>query len=111
MSAARFIPRAAVVAALLMGTTPASAQQPKAFANGDAKAGEALVQRDCIACHAQRFGDATKMYTRADRKVRSPEQLLAQVRVCNVELKAGYFPDEEESVAAYLNRQFYRFAQ
>ena len=110
MSTLRFIPQAAVVAALLTGTLPASAQQPKAFANGDAKAGEALVRRDCMTCHAQRFGNATTMYTRADRKVRSPEQLLAQVRVCNVELKAGYFPEEEDSVAAYLNLDYYRFA-
>ena len=106
----RLVPRSAIAAALLTATLPATAQQPKAFAGGDAKAGEALVRRDCVACHAQRFDDATKMYTRADRKVRSPEQLLAQVRVCNVELKAGYFPDEEESVAAYLNLQYYRFA-
>jgi hypothetical protein len=110
MSAVRFIPQAAVAAALLMGTLPASAQQPKAFASGDAKAGEALVRRDCVTCHEQRFGNASNMYTRVDRRVRSPEQLLAQVRVCNVELKAGYFPEEEDSVAAYLNQQFYRFA-
>jgi hypothetical protein len=106
----RFVPGVAAVAALVAAMQPAGAQQPKAFAGGDPKAGGVLVQRDCVACHAQRFSDATTMYTRADRKVRSPEQLLAQVRVCNVELKAGYFPDEEEGVAAYLNQHYYRFA-
>jgi mono/diheme cytochrome c family protein len=110
VSAIRFGTHVATGAALLLAMLPAGAQQPKAFANGDATAGEALVRRDCVTCHAQRFGDAATMYTRADRKVRTPEQLLAQVRVCNVELKAGYFPDEEESVAAYLNLNYYRFA-
>ena len=56
----RFIPQAAVGAVLLLAMPPASAQQPKAFASGDAK--------------------------------------------------AGCFPDEEESVAAYLDLNDYRFA-
>ena len=60
MSTLRFIPRAAAVAALLAGTLPPSAQRPKAFANGDAK--------------------------------------------------APYFPEEEDSAAAYLNLDCYRFA-
>ena len=41
--------------------------------------------------------------------MRTPAQLLAQVQLCNVELKAGYFPDEEEHVAAYLNARYYGF--
>ena len=65
---------------------------------------------NCIGCHARRFnGEPDRMYTRAERKVRSPEQLLAQVRVCNAELAKNYFPEEEEHVAAYLNLHFYRF--
>jgi hypothetical protein len=49
------------------------------------------------------------MYLRADRKVRTPEQLMAQVRTCNVQLGTNYFPEEEEHVAAYLNLQYYKF--
>lgn len=88
---------------------PALAQQPKPLAHGDVNAGRALAERDCVACHARQFGDATTIYTRADRKVHSPEQLLAQVQYCNVQLKSGYFPEEEEHVAAYLNQQYYKF--
>lgn len=88
---------------------PALAQQPAPFAHGDAPAGKTLVDRDCVACHAQRYSPATAMYTRADRRVTTPSQLLAQVQRCNVELNAGYFPDEEESVAAYLNDAYYKF--
>ncbi len=80
------------------------------FRNGDAKLGEPIASRDCVACHARRFeGNADRIYLRADRKVRSAAQLMAQIRYCNTELGAGYFPEEEEHIAAYLNRQYYHF--
>lgn len=88
---------------------PAFAQHPAPFARADAAAGRALVERDCVACHARRFADASTIYTRADRRVKSPSQLLAQVQRCNVELGSGYFPDEEENVAAFLNERYYGF--
>jgi len=84
--------------------------QPAPFAAGKAPAGREIVDRDCVGCHAQRFaGDADQIYRRADRRVKTPAQLLAQVRACNVELGKGYFPDEEEHIAAYLNLEFYKF--
>jgi hypothetical protein len=84
----------------------------KAWRNGDAKLGEALAERDCVACHARRFdGDARRIYLRAERKVRTPAQLVAQISYCNAELGTRYFPDEEEHIAAYLNEQYYHFPQ
>ena len=109
MSAVRIIVRATLLAAVVLIAGTGFAQQPKALAHGDAAAGKALVAKDCVGCHVRRFGDATSIYTRPDRKVRTAEQLLAQVQFCNVELKAGYFPEEEEHVAAYLNLQYYKF--
>jgi cytochrome c553 len=74
------------------------------------KAGKALVDKDCIGCHAQRFdGNPDQMYLRADRRVRTPAQLLAQVQACNTNLGKGYFPEEEEHIAMYLNLEFYKF--
>jgi len=85
--------------------------QPTPFAAGDAHAGQAIAERDCIGCHAQLFkGDADQMYRRSDRRVKTPAQLLAQVQACNVNLGKGYFPEEEEHIAAYLNLEFYKFA-
>ena len=82
----------------------------EAFKNGDAKQGGPLAARDCVACHAHRFdGDADRIYLRADRKVRTAAQLMAQIRYCNAELDAGYLPDEEEHLAAYLNQRYYHF--
>ncbi len=74
------------------------------------KAGKALVDKDCVGCHAQRFaGDPDQMYLRADRRVKTPAQLLAQVQACNTNLGKGYFPEEEEHIALYLNLEFYKF--
>lgn len=93
----------------LLLSTAAFAQHPAPFAQGDVKAGQALADRDCVACHVQRFGNASAIYTRGDRRVGSPGQLLAQVQRCNAELGKGYFPDEEEHLAAYLNLTYYKF--
>ena len=99
-----------LVAGLLgVAAVPALAQQPAPFAHGDAKAGQALVERDCVACHLTKFSDKATIYTRSDRRVTTPGQLLAQVQRCNLELKTSYFPDDEENVAAYLNQSYYKF--
>ncbi len=102
----------ALALALAGGAGHAAAQSPSAapFANAHADAGKALHDKDCIGCHAQRFnGDASKMYMRADHRVRTPAQLRAQVAFCNAQLGTHYFPEDEENVAAYLNREYYRF--
>ena len=89
----------------------AIAQPAPAISAGDVEAGRKLAEKDCVACHVRRFGDATTIYKRTDRKVHTPAQLLAQVRFCNTELGANYFPEDEEHVAAYLNLTYYHFGQ
>jgi mono/diheme cytochrome c family protein len=114
--AARPVVLAAVLGALAVSATGLGAQtpsgvQPKPFAAGDPAAGKVLVDADCIDCHAKRFnGNADQMYVRADHKIKTPDQLLAQVRACNTQLGKSYFPEEEEHVAAYLNLKYYKFA-
>ena len=101
---------AALALSCLAALTFAQAQ-PAPFAAGRAPAGREIVDRDCVGCHAQLFaGDAEQIYRRAERRVKTPAQLLAQVQVCNVNLGKGYFPEEEEHIAAYLNLEFYKFA-
>jgi cytochrome c553 len=103
--------RAASFAVVLVAAGAAIAQTAKPYASADAAAGRALAQKDCVACHASKFdGDATRIYTRPDRKVKTPAQLLTQVQVCNTQLSLSYFPDDEANVAAYLDREHYRFA-
>ena len=93
---------------LLSGTV--EAQGAPAPRPDDVEAGRKLAEKDCVACHVRKFGDAATIYLRSDRKVRTPAQLLTQVRYCNTELGTNYFPEEEEHVAAYLNTQYYHFA-
>ena len=84
--------------------------QPAPFAAGNAAAGKAIAERDCVSCHAAKFpGNPDQMYTRPEHRVKTPQKLLAQVQTCNTNLGKGYFPEDEENVAAYLNREFYKF--
>jgi cytochrome c553 len=79
-------------------------------ASGDPKAGKTLHDKDCVGCHARMFGgDGSKIYTRADRKVKNKQQLAAQIAACNVNVGTGWFPEDEAHVAAYLNQQYYKF--
>jgi cytochrome c553 len=103
--------RIAFAAAILAAAIPVQAAVAMApFANGNAELGKPLNDKACVGCHARRFGgDANQIYFRSERRVRTAAQLLAQVSYCNAELGTGYFPDEEEHIAAYLNKQYYRF--
>jgi len=106
------IPLRDVVAGGLLAvvSTVASAQAAKPWANADLEAGRTLARKTCDGCHAAKSGgDALGFYTRANRKVRTPAQLLAQVQLCNSELKLELFPDDELDVAAHLDRDVYRF--
>src|SRR3982751_5661364 len=86
---------------MMLMTQASAAAEPGPFDHGDAAQGKPLVERDCVACHASRFeGKPEQMYLRPDRRVRTPAQLLAQVRYCNAQLNTQYFPDDEEHVAA-----------
>lgn len=67
------------------------------------RAGQQLHDKSCLSCHDSR------MYTRANRSVKTPAQLAARIAGCNANTGAGWFPDEERHVAAYLNQRFYHF--
>lgn len=78
--------------------------------SGDPKIGKKLVEKSCMACHVSMFGgDGSRIYTRPDRKVKNMRQLMSQVRTCNTNVGAGWMPEEEAHVAAYLNDTYYRF--
>ncbi len=70
---------------------------------GNAATGKALHDAKCTGCHG------TEVYARADRKVRSPKALIQRVALCDSNFVDGLTPQEELDVAAYLNREFYRF--
>lgn len=88
----------AIVIALLAAPVHAAP-----YDKGDSKAGQTLHEKKCTGCHG------TEVYTRADRKIKTPQQLAARIAACNANTGAGWFPEEEAHVGAYLNEKFYKF--
>lgn len=101
----------ATVAMLAIAWVPALAQQATAQVSANVVAGRALAERDCIACHQQKYGAPEAIYLRPDRRVNTLAQLVAQVARCNAELATQYFPEEEAQLVDYLNQAFYRLPQ
>ena len=82
------------------------------FSSADAKAGKALVTKNCISCHAESFGgDGSGIYTRENRKVKTSKALVSQVRSCNTMIGLKWFEDEELNVAKHLNQTYYKFTE
>jgi hypothetical protein len=87
-----------------------SAAQAAPFDKGDAKLGKATHDKMCVGCHAGKFGgDGSKIYTRADRRVKNASALAQQITTCNAMLGNNLFPEDELHLAAYLNGQYYKF--
>ncbi|WP_137718577.1 cytochrome c [Methylobacillus flagellatus] len=99
------------IALLLISTLCASlAQATPLFSAGDPVIGKAMVEKQCISCHADRFGgDGSGIYTREHRLVKTSAGLLTQVRNCNTNLGLKWFDDEELHVTRYLNDHYYKF--
>jgi mono/diheme cytochrome c family protein len=99
-----------ILIALLAASMLSTAVHAAPAADGDPAAGKALHDKSCISCHASMYGgDGSGIYTRADRKTETAQQLAARVSACNANTGAGWFPEDEAHVAAYLNQQFYKF--
>jgi len=82
------------------------------FTKADIAAGKALVEKNCISCHASSYGgDGSEIYTRDFHKVESSKGLVAQVRACNTNLDLKWFDEDEFNAAAYLNKTYYKFEQ
>ena len=80
------------------------------FDKGDPKIGKGLHDKSCTSCHISMFGgDGSKIYTRADRKSKTAQQLAGRISGCNANTGAGWFPEDEAHVGAYLNQQYYKF--
>jgi hypothetical protein len=86
------------------------AQSPAIFHDADLKLGQKLIaENKCDACHQKRVGgDGSAIYKPAGR-VNTAGILRGMVEQCNTELNLGFFPEEVTSVAAVLNRDYYRF--
>ncbi|HHB12020.1 MAG TPA: cytochrome c [Chromatiales bacterium] len=76
----------------------------------DAGRGKQLHDKHCIDCHSGMVGgDGTLLYTRKNRRVHSYDALIKQINRCDQSLGLKWFPEDVRDVAAYLNREFYKF--
>jgi cytochrome c len=100
--------RATTLIALALLSASAMAEP---FPKADPKVGEKLVkEKNCEACHVKLMGgDGSGIYTRQGRLVTTPQALLQRVGACSAQTNAGWFPEDEANVAAYLNQRFYKF--
>lgn len=99
-----------VAAAVILLAVSATAEAVP-FAKGDAATGKKLFEQNkCNSCHASMLGgDGSAMFTRADRKIKSPDSLATQITRCSVNLGLTLFPEDEEHIGAYLNNSYYKF--
>lgn len=95
---------------LLLAVAPVTSALAAPFDKGNIKEGKAIHDAKCNDCHASKFnGDGSKIYTRSDRRVKSPSALSQMITNCNAMLGNDLFPEDELHLAAYLNNQFYKF--
>lgn len=84
--------------------------QAAPFANGNAAVGKSMHEKQCADCHAARFGgDGSKIYTRADRRVKNASSLAQMITTCNANLGNNLFPEDEANLGAFLNKTYYKF--
>ena len=75
-----------------------------ALAGGeDTPSGAALHEAHCTRCHG------ADLYTRQNRMVNSYAGLRKRVQQCELMAELGWFDEEVEAVAAYLNDTYYKF--
>ncbi len=94
---------------ILLSVTATAQATP--FGKGDATAGKKLFdQNNCNSCHIAKLGgDGNTMFTRADRKVKTPAALATQITRCSSNLGLMLFEEDEAHLGAYLNKNFYKF--
>ena len=84
---------------LLLFASVAHAEPP--WGKVDLQAAPELHQKACAGCHIRMYGgDGSKMYTRDGRMLSTQLELLQRVGACNAQMNAGWFPEEEGTVAA-----------
>lgn len=98
------------ILAFALGALAAAARADAPWGDADPNEGKALHDKACISCHARMYGgDGSKIYTHDGRIITNRLELLQRVAACNSQVRAGWFPEEEASVAAWLNQRYYRF--
>lgn len=89
----------------------AGSAQAVPFADGNAKHGKQLFARyECSSCHQGKVGgDGSAIFTRPDRRVTSPSNLIEQMEQCSGAIGKKLTTPEKLDLAAHLNQTYYHF--
>lgn len=81
------------------------------FPDADIEKGQETHMEVCVQCHMEKFGGegGSDIYTRADRRVKTPSALSQQLTACTTMLNLDLFPEDEHHLAGFLNKHFYKF--
>jgi cytochrome c2 len=81
------------------------------FSGGDADRGNKLFKKyECSSCHEARVGgDGSAIFTRANRTVRSADDLIVQMERCSGAIGKQLSMQEKQDLAAWLNQRYYHF--
>lgn len=99
--------KALVMASLL--ASPLSSQL--SYAN---EGMDLMADANCMSCHASQPTAGPKgiafesPFNAAASKVETKSDVAKWVRLCDAQLQTGWFPDEVEAVAKYLNDEYYK---
>jgi hypothetical protein len=88
---------------LLISLTLGAGNAQAALLPGDAAQGKAVHDKQCVACHD------SSVYTRADRRVKSPEGLIGQVNGCVRQIGLKLDRDQVNDLVKHLDESFYKF--
>lgn len=98
------------LAAGLFGIAGLAQGVPALFAGADLKLGEKLiVENKCVECHVRKVGGDGSAIYKPNGRINTLGFLRGMVEQCNTEMNLGLFPDDVTSIAAVLNRDYYRF--
>ncbi|MEW5904045.1 MAG: cytochrome c [Pseudomonadota bacterium] len=83
--------------------------QATPFSHGDAaRGGKLFAQYECSSCHEARMGgDGSAIFTRADRTVRTADDLIVQMERCSGAIGKQLSAQEKQDLAAWLNQTYY----
>ena len=81
------------------------------FERGDAQAGKKFFEaNNCNRCHMGKVGgDGSAIFTRPDRIVHNPKELIARLGVCGGAAGVTLTPQDEQNLGAWLNQTYYKF--
>ncbi len=97
--------------AALLPLVLAGSARAEPFPKGDAESGKRFfAQNNCNRCHDGIMnGDGNKIFTRINRKVNDPDQLIAQLGRCSAGGNIPMTPQDKQNLGAYLSREYYHF--